>query len=75
LEDDSLIELNKIRAPTLVVWGEKDTTVPRSDQEKFVAEIANSRLLVYPGAGHALYCEEPTHLASDVITFINDGDR
>jgi pimeloyl-ACP methyl ester carboxylesterase len=75
LEDDSLIELNKIRAPTLVVWGEKDTTVPRSDQEKFVAEIANSRLLVYPGAGHALYCEEPTRLASDVITFINDGDR
>jgi pimeloyl-ACP methyl ester carboxylesterase len=72
LEDDSLEELNKIKAPTLIVWGDQDTTVPRSDQEAFLTAIADSRLVVYPGAGHALYCEEPVRFASNLAAFSVD---
>jgi non-heme chloroperoxidase len=75
LEDDSSEELFKIKAPTLIVWGDKDTVVPRSDQETFTTAIANSQLLVYPNAGHALYCEEPVHFASDVTDFIEELRR
>ena len=72
LEDDSSEELDKIKAPTLIVWGNHDTIVTRSDQETFTSAIANSQLLVYPSAGHALYCEEPARFASDVTAFIEE---
>ena len=75
LEDDSSEELNKIKAPTLIVWGDQDAVVPRSDQETFAAAIKDSRLIVYPGAGHALYCEEPARFASDVAAFIENLAR
>ena len=70
LEDDSSEMLDEIRAPTLIVWGDKDTIVPLSDQETLARAIADSRLVVYHGAGHALYCEEPVRCASDLATFI-----
>ncbi len=74
LEDDSSEELNKIKAPTLIVWGDKDVVIPRSDQETLLERIAGSRLVVYPGAGHALYWEEPAQFASDVVAFIEKLD-
>ena len=71
LEDDSFGELDKIKAPTLIIWGDQDATCPRSDQEALAA-LTDSRLVVYPGAGHALHCEEPDRLASDLVSFIED---
>jgi len=71
LEDDFSGELDKIKAPTLIVWGDQDATCPRSDQEALAA-LTGSRLVVYPGAGHALHCEEPDRFASDLAAFIED---
>jgi pimeloyl-ACP methyl ester carboxylesterase len=72
LEDDSFEELDKIQAPTLIVWGDQDAILPRSDQEALAAAVAGSRLVVYAGAGHALYWEEPARFASDLVAFIED---
>lgn len=68
LETDFSGELGKIRAPTLIVWGDQDAFCPRSDQE-VLAAIAGSQLVVYPGAGHALHWEEPDHFAADLVAF------
>jgi non-heme chloroperoxidase len=70
LEDDSLSELDKIKAPTLIVWGDQDAFLPRADQEALAAAITGSRLLMYPGAGHTFYWEEPARVASDLVAFI-----
>lgn len=70
LEDDSYEELGKIRAPTLVVWGDQDAILPLGDQETMTSAIAGARLLVYSGAGHAFYWEEPSRLASDLVAFV-----
>jgi len=70
LEDDSMGELDRIKAPTLIVWGDQDAILPRSDQEALAAAITGSRLLVYKGAGHAFYWEEPGRVASDLTSFI-----
>ena len=72
LEDDSLKELNKITAPTLIIWGDQDAIVPKIDQDAFEAAIPDSRLVIYPGAGHAVYWEEPARFASDITAFIED---
>lgn len=72
LEDDSYGELNRINAPTLIIWGDQDAFLPRADQEILKAAIRGSRLVVYPGAGHAVYWEEPDRVASDLAAFVEE---
>ena len=72
LEDNSSGELAEIKAPTLIIWGDKDTIVPRSDQEKLMAGIEGSQLAVYPEVGHAIYWEQPAQVASDLVVFIEN---
>ena len=71
LRDDHSGELHKIAAPTLILWGDQDS-LTRSDQEKLQTGIAGSRLVVYEGAGHTLYWEEPARVAHDLGAFVKD---
>lgn len=68
LQADFSRELAKIHVPTLIVWGDQDS-LTRSGQEALKAAIAGSRLLVYPGIGHALHWEEPERFAADLVAF------
>jgi non-heme chloroperoxidase len=70
LEEDFPGEIHAIKAPTIIVWGDRDGLLTRSDQETLAASIAGSRLVVYPGAGHAVYWEEPERVASDLAAFV-----
>ena len=70
LEDDCADELDRIRAPTLIIWGDEDTIVPRKDQEAMAAAIPRARLLVYRGAGHLFYWEDPKGVADDLSAFV-----
>jgi non-heme chloroperoxidase len=70
MNDNSLDELHKIAVPTLIVWGDQDEFLPRDDQEALKSVIAGSQLVTYAGAGHAVYCEEPGRIASDLADFV-----
>ena len=48
-----------IKAPTLLVWGDKDTATPISDAKKMEAAIPNAGLAVIPGTGHFSFVENP----------------
>jgi pimeloyl-ACP methyl ester carboxylesterase len=37
--------------------------------------IEGSRLVVYPGVGHAVYWEEPSRIALDIVAFIKKNVR
>jgi pimeloyl-ACP methyl ester carboxylesterase len=75
LADAAAGDLHQVTAPTLIVWGDQDAILPRSDQERLAAAIAGARLVVYAGAGHAVYWEEPERVASDLVSFIADLSR
>jgi len=70
MTDDFSAELGRISAPTLVLWGDRDTLLTREDEETLVREIPNARLVVYQGVGHLLYLERPDRVAHDVSDFI-----
>jgi non-heme chloroperoxidase len=70
LETDFADEIKQIAAPTLVIWGDRDTFCPWSEQETLVAAIAGSQSIVYRDAGHALHWEQPDRFASDLVSFI-----
>ena len=69
-EDDFIGELDRIAAPTLIVWGERDSLCRRADQDALRAGIRGSRLLTYEQAGHALHWEEPARFAADLTAFV-----
>jgi pimeloyl-ACP methyl ester carboxylesterase len=60
------VESGTITAPAIIIWGDRDRFLPRSDQEALAAAIPGSQLVVYEGAGHAVHWEEPERVAADV---------
>ena len=70
LEDDLSPQLGDVAAPTLVVWGDQDAILPRSDQEALATGIRGARLLVYEGGGHAFYWEDAGRVAADLMAFV-----
>ena len=70
LEDEHGSELERISAPTLLVWGDQDTIVTRADQDALVRAIPNASLVVYEGTGHTPHCEDPLRLARDIGAFV-----
>ena len=58
--------LSRIRAPTLLVWGEEDARSPLSVAHELHAAIAGSRLAVIPGAGHLSNFDAPARFNAEV---------
>ena len=71
LAPEANAELKKIKTPTLIVWGDKETIFPRSEQDLLVSALKNSVLKVYPDTGHAPHWERPERFAKDLAEFIN----
>ena len=69
LKDDFTAELHKIKAPTLIIWGDQDA-LTRDDQETLLAAIKKSRRVVYHGGGHTLIAEAPERIAADLEAFV-----
>lgn len=75
MQDDFSTELDCIKAPTLLVWGDQDRVVPRSDQDHQLAAISDARLIVYEDAGHGLHWEEPERFAADLVSFVEEYSK
>ena len=63
-------ELERINAPTLLVWGDSDPLVTRDMQDVLVERIGGAELRVYEGVGHTPRWEEPARFAADVAAFV-----
>jgi non-heme chloroperoxidase len=70
LSNDSSGDSERVAAPTLIAWGERDLYASRSDQDALLAGIEGSRLVVYEGAGHAFHWEDPASFAADLVAFV-----
>lgn len=62
--------LHRIKAETLVLWGEHDAVVPRQHAERYAAAIARARLQIVPAAGHALLMERPDEALAAIEKFL-----
>jgi pimeloyl-ACP methyl ester carboxylesterase len=62
--------LEKIGAPTLVVWGEDDPLIPVRDAWKFGEIIPNARVVVYEDTGHVAMLERPAAFNALVAEFL-----
>ena len=71
LSPKAQVELAKIKVPTLILWGDKETVFPRSEQDLLLAALPNARLKVYEDTGHSMHWERPERFARDLQEFMN----
>ena len=60
------LDTGRLFAPTLIVWGARDSLLARADQEAMAAEITGARLVIYPDVGHLPVIEAPERVAADL---------
>ena len=65
--------LDRIAAPTLVLWGEEDRWVPMGLGRALAAGITRSAFVSVPHAGHSVQEEAPDEVNHLVIRFLKDG--
>ena len=51
--------LYRVRAKTLLIWGDNDALLPKAYGEAFRQQIKGSELVVVPKAGHMVGHEQP----------------
>jgi len=62
--------LQDLEFPTLILWGENDTWVKRTDMDRWRDEIPSAEFHAVPEAGHMLMEEEPDLFNSMVLAFL-----
>lgn len=55
IESDKQLDVTKVTASTLIIWGQQDTTTPISDAKTLNSSIKNSTLHIIDGARHVPY--------------------
>ena len=70
VNSDLRSEMPKIKAPTLLIWGEEDTATPMRDAKIMHKLIPDSGIVTFPGAGHFSFVDNPYQSAAVVRRFI-----
>ncbi|RIH86152.1 AB hydrolase superfamily protein YdjP [Calidithermus terrae] len=70
IRDDPAELLGHVNCPTLLVWGERDVLVTRPMGERLRESLANSHLVVIPGAGHNVMYDRAAAFNATVIPFL-----
>ncbi|HEX7777321.1 MAG TPA: alpha/beta hydrolase [Parvibaculum sp.] len=69
--DEAVAEkLGAIKAPTLVMWGDKDPLIPVGTAAEFAKRIPGAKVVVYTDVGHIPMEEVPEKSAADVDAFL-----
>jgi pimeloyl-ACP methyl ester carboxylesterase len=66
-------DLARIEAPTLILWGEHDATLPVAVGRRLHAHLPQAAFLVIAGAGHQPMWECPTAFNQAVLQFLGRG--
>lgn len=64
--------LDKITAPTLILWGEKDQWFPVSNAGKLQAHLPGSQLKIIRNCGHDAAAGSPKEVNAAVLQFLQD---
>jgi pimeloyl-ACP methyl ester carboxylesterase len=64
--------LPRIDIPVLLIWGETDSETPLEDGQLMERLIPDAGLVVFEGAGHYAYLEQPGRFCRIVQVFLGD---
>lgn len=70
LHTDIAKKLAQLQLPTLIIWGDRDTIVPKRIGEELAAQLGQDRYVTLPGAGHVPMWERPEAFNRAVLGFL-----
>ncbi|HEY3019385.1 MAG TPA: alpha/beta hydrolase, partial [Solirubrobacteraceae bacterium] len=62
----------RIAAPTLLIWGDRDPVVPLSAAQRLAARLPRARLTTVPGVGHCPMLEQPDRFNDLVADWVDE---
>jgi len=68
------LAVKRVQAPTLLMWGEKDTWVPLDVMQRFQEDLRDVVSVTYEGVGHMPMEEIPVQTARDADHFFETGE-
>ncbi|OGZ75673.1 MAG: hypothetical protein A3G45_03310 [Candidatus Staskawiczbacteria bacterium RIFCSPLOWO2_12_FULL_37_15] len=67
VSNDIFFDLPFIKVPTIIIWGDKDQSVPVENARLINEKIKKSKLIIIPGADHLLHKKLPELLAEKIV--------
>lgn len=67
--------LARIKAPTLILWGEQDAMIPISNARDYLEHLPNATLVRLPELGHLPFEEDPAGSLPPVARFLAEKDQ
>jgi len=67
--------LQRIQAPTLLLWGANDQMIPSSNAASYAQVLADSQTVVLPDVGHVVQEEQPALGLAQVKAFLSQHLR
>lgn len=67
---DYIHRLDRVRVPTLIVWGRNDRIIPAADALEYERHLSDSRLEVFDRTGHVAMAERPVRFNRLLERFI-----
>jgi len=78
MEQNELVDrqplLRTIKAPTLLLWGDRDGMIPLANSNDYLKELPDSRLVVLPGLGHLPFEEAPRTALVPLRSFLAEQE-
>jgi abhydrolase domain-containing protein 14 len=63
-------ELSSANVPAMVLWGTKDPIFPVSEAERLVALLPRADKVLFEGAGHPCYLDQPHRFHDVLVSFL-----
>jgi pimeloyl-ACP methyl ester carboxylesterase/tetratricopeptide (TPR) repeat protein len=70
IADEPADRLGRIKAPTLILWGDRETIFPRLEQDALARKLPKAVLKVYEETGHSPHWERPDEVIKDLYDFL-----
>lgn len=68
--DDAVARLDRVTAPTLVLWGDRDDWLAPPVGQRLAASIPTARWKTIDGAGHFIAEDRPDEVADELLTLL-----
>ena len=67
LEPDLVEIYSKFKFSTTIIWGSEDTIIASEDMRALADTLPNAKLVVYDGANHSAYKDQPDRFKNDLL--------
>ena len=75
MEEDLLKSYGKFSFPVKIIWGSQDNLISGEEMRTLADKLPNAKLLIYSGAAHSAYKDQPELFKRDLLELYADVEQ